>query len=51
MTRKHFRVIAATVRLIPDLRYRRQQANRMAVLCRKANPRFDRIRFLKACGV
>jgi len=43
MTRKHFKLIAETIRALPDLRDRRNQADR--------NPRFDRVRFLKACGV
>ena len=51
MTRKHFKLIAETIRALPDLRDRRNQADRMAVICARTNPRFDRVRFLKACGV
>ena len=51
MTRKHFKAIAATVSAIADLAERQKQAEFQANICAQTNPRFDRARFLAACGV
>lgn len=50
-TRKHFIAAAQAVSAIPDLRKRREMAEHHAKLFAAENPRFDRGRFLSACGV
>lgn len=55
MTRKHFEFIAATIAAMPThaatLRtQKRSCALAFADALAKENPRFDRERFLKACG-
>jgi hypothetical protein len=52
---RHFSFIAAVIRDMPDhspsLRAQRQSvANAFADACRATNSRFDRDRFLAACG-
>jgi hypothetical protein len=51
MTRKHFEAMADAIRCIPDPAERREQAEALARHCQRANPLFNRVRFLKACGV
>jgi hypothetical protein len=49
-TRKHFRMVADTVKQIPDEAKRQEQANIHAEVFKKMNPRFDPHRFHAACG-
>jgi hypothetical protein len=51
MTRKDFKRIADNIKTLsnPDARF--DAAKAMADVCAISNPRFDRNRFLKACGV
>lgn len=51
MSRKHFVKLAAAVRLIADPADRLRVAGLLADLCQSVNPRFDRARFYRACGV
>lgn len=51
MTRKHFILAAATIKCIENLDERRKMAEFNAAQFAKANPRFDRARFLAACGL
>ena len=55
MTRKHFEFIAATIAAMPSHAPSLRSAKRSCALSfadalAKENPRFDRERFLKACG-
>jgi hypothetical protein len=51
MTKKTFVAVAATVAKIENLVARRAAAENFCVLFAKENPRFDRARFLAACGL
>jgi hypothetical protein len=51
MTKKHFEAMAELIRRIAGKTERRRQAEVIALHCAKANPRFDRKRFMAACGV
>ena len=51
MTRKHFKIMAAEVAGIADPEQRKAMAERLAVMCKQANARFDRQRFMEACGL
>jgi hypothetical protein len=51
MTKKHFILMAETIKRIVDMKERRQMAELNAQVCAKSNPRFDRARFMKACGL
>lgn len=51
MTKKHFIALAKAIALIDNLYHRGQVAALVADVCRQNNPRFDRARFLAACGV
>jgi len=51
MTRKHFRMLAEVIAHIENPVERRELAEKIAADCAKSNPRFDRSKFLKACGV
>lgn len=56
MQHRHFAFIAAVIAAMPShaasLRAQRQScASAFADACAQSNPRFDRARFLKACGV
>lgn len=50
MTRKHFEMIAAIIKDCHDEPTWRV-AHRVADALAESNPRFDRARFLEACGV
>ena len=51
MTRQHFQKIAETIKFLdlPD-EHKRKVANDLADMCASTNGRFDRQRFLTACG-
>jgi hypothetical protein len=51
MSRKHFQAIANAIRAITNLEERRRTAELLAAVCAASNPRFNRGRFLNACGV
>jgi hypothetical protein len=48
---RHFAFIAAVVKDETDMFVRGRLARRFADACARTNPRFDRTRFLAACGV
>jgi hypothetical protein len=50
MSRKHFNALAFAIREITDPNARRIAAETVADACRQFNPRFDRERFMRACG-
>jgi hypothetical protein len=50
-TRKHFIAVAATVSAIADKNERQKQAEFQAQIFAADNPRFDKGRFLSACGL
>ena len=47
MTRKHFKATAETIKAAND---KREIAEGLAAIFAKENPRFDRARFMEACG-
>ena len=51
MSRKHFKVLAEQIALIPDLTMRITAAHAVAEACSRFNPRFKIERFLRACCV
>lgn len=52
MTRKHYKMVARLLRNPPlDSIERAEMAKDMATEFKRDNPRFDRARFLSACGV
>lgn len=51
MTRKDFELIARTIKLLPDGPARRETARLFADALTNTNPRFNRLRFLHACGL
>jgi hypothetical protein len=51
MTRKHFVAIAAAIAEIRSAAERKRVAELLATVCAALNSRFDRGRFLRACGV
>jgi hypothetical protein len=51
MSRKHFRIIAGAIGAIADNAARRIAAIAMADCLGRMYARFDRARFLSACGV
>lgn len=51
MTKKHFVMIANVVSAIDDVDTRKEVALNFASEFQKENPRFDIVRFIKACGV
>lgn len=52
MTKKDFHLIAATIDCAPlNYEARKTLAKEFAHVLERANPRFDRARFLLACGV
>jgi hypothetical protein len=50
LQRKHFEFIAATIHAMSDKTSAEVAAHEFATACARENPRFDRARFLKACG-
>jgi len=51
LTRKDFVIMAAEVANISDLTERKAMADRLAAICKADNRRFDRNRFMTACGL
>jgi hypothetical protein len=51
LTRKHFKLAADAVKSIEDRDKRKEMAHHHAQIFAKANPRFDRARFMQAAGV
>jgi len=51
MTKKHFVMIAQVVSAIDNVDTRKEVALNFASEFQKENPRFDIVRFIKACGV
>lgn len=51
MTKKDFVAIAASIKAIDSPTQRKLVAASMVNTCTRSNPRFDRDRFLTACGV
>ena len=50
MSRKDFEFIAATIRGMADSAAAECAAHEFAARLGQTNPRFDKVRFLKACG-
>jgi hypothetical protein len=51
MTRKHFKALAETLLKISDLTTRKTVANEAAEMFQKENPRFNKAKFMAACGL
>jgi hypothetical protein len=51
LSRTHFIQLAAIIKGISDETERKRTAELVAVVCQSSNARFDRARFLAACGV
>lgn len=51
MTRKDFIAMASTIALIKPMADRKATAERNAEFCKKSNPRFDKAKFMAACGI
>jgi hypothetical protein len=51
MTRKHFIIMAAEVAALTDREQAKRLAEQLASICKAQNKRFDRARFMTACGV
>ena len=53
MTRKHFKVLAASIEKLAHTHYDHayDMACDVADACAKDNPRFDRCKFFEACGL
>ncbi len=51
LTKKDFVYLAKTISEIPDATTRIKIARLISELCVQSNPRFDRDKFYKACGV
>ncbi len=51
MSKKHFNALAARIACIADAKAREEAARAVADACIEFNGRFDRARFLRACGV
>jgi hypothetical protein len=51
MSKKHFNALAQSIACIADAKARKEAALAVASVCAGFNGRFDRGRFLRACGV
>lgn len=51
MTRKHFQMMTDSLKAISDKKKKLELAEKAADFFAKVNPRFDRARFFKACGL
>jgi len=51
MSKKHFIALVDRISLIIDKEAREKAARAVAIICAEFNGRFDRERFLRACGV
>jgi len=51
MTRRHFKIIADIVKLHGTSPTAKAMALDFAIAFKKENPRFDKVRFLNACGL
>lgn len=51
MTRKDFNAIADALKEISDEKERRRVAELICTVCRRQNERFDKERFMAACGL
>jgi hypothetical protein len=51
MTRKHFKIMAAQIATMADRDDAKRTAEVLAEQCKMVNPRFDRARFMTACGL
>lgn len=51
MTRKDFVAMASTIALIKPIADRKQVAERNANFCKLSNKRFNKAKFMAACGV
>lgn len=51
MSRKHFKAMAAELLSIVDLSARQVAATAFADIAKAANARFDRSKFMEACGL
>ena len=51
MSKKHFEALADRIACIEDVEARKEAALAVADVCAGCNGRFDRWRFLRACGV
>ena len=50
MTRKHFVALAKAVATLADAAERKSLAEALATVCASQNERFDRDKFMAACG-
>jgi hypothetical protein len=51
MTRKHFKAMAAQIATMADREDAKRTAEVLATQCKMVNSRFDRSRFMAACGL
>ncbi len=51
MTRKDFKILAEVCAKLPENEQKYKYIDQMARKLKKENPRFDRAKFLKACGI
>jgi hypothetical protein len=51
MTKKHFEMLALSIKMIENEQSRRDAAEAISGVCKVINSRFDTNRFLTACGV
>lgn len=51
LTKKDFVELAKIIAGITDIDDRTKAARLISALCIRSNPRFDEVKFLKACGV
>jgi hypothetical protein len=51
MSKKHFEVLAAAIATIETMENRLTVAQKVAEVCKTANPKFHYGMFMKACGI